>query len=279
MSSFQCIICLQENLPSEDVLKFCNDKHIYCKTCYENYCQNCVIQNKRIECCVCKADIRNNTYIDYTPNITSPYFGSSNTTSNNTNPSFCGFGSSSNTTSNNTNPSFGGFGSSSTTSNNTNPTFIRFSFSSNTIPTFTTESNNNNSSSGFFGMNIPFFGSGFTMNFRNSNIPTNNTTRTQTTDNEVITYHPNGRIHERYRTINGSKFGTYEKYYPNGKLCIKCNYVNNTKMGLYESYYENGNIQERTNYIGDIIMGMSEKYDINGNLIESRNIIGNMNFN
>lgn len=36
---FQCLICFEEKDNSNDIIKHCNDKHIFCKSCFEQYVQ------------------------------------------------------------------------------------------------------------------------------------------------------------------------------------------------------------------------------------------------
>ncbi len=52
----ECIICLEE-YPEEEILKFCEDKHIYCKECFEEYVKK-VGREDNLECPYCRSEIK-----------------------------------------------------------------------------------------------------------------------------------------------------------------------------------------------------------------------------
>lgn len=68
-NTYQCIICFEEK-PEEDVIKHCNDKHIFCKHCFESYVQTFLNEESVVTCPLCRSElpfIKNgliNTYYD-----------------------------------------------------------------------------------------------------------------------------------------------------------------------------------------------------------------------
>jgi antitoxin component YwqK of YwqJK toxin-antitoxin module len=70
-----CNICFEEKSNSDDIVKYCNDKHIFCKTCFNSYLQ--VFLNKEgeenhiLKCPVCRNEIhyiKNGLIITYHEN-------------------------------------------------------------------------------------------------------------------------------------------------------------------------------------------------------------------
>ncbi len=72
---FQCNICFEEKSNHDDIVKYCNDKHIFCKPCFDSYLQ--VFLNKEgeeehiLKCPVCRNEIpyiKNGLIITYHEN-------------------------------------------------------------------------------------------------------------------------------------------------------------------------------------------------------------------
>jgi antitoxin component YwqK of YwqJK toxin-antitoxin module len=63
-----------------------------------------------------------------------------------------------------------------------------------------------------------------------------------------------------------NKEGLYKTYHFDGQLYEECFYMNNKKTGLYKSYYDNGQLEEETNYINGKPDGISKRYYENGQL-------------
>lgn len=67
--SNQCIICFEEK-DEKEVIKHCNDKHIFCKDCFESYVQTYLNEDNILICPLCRCElpyIKNgliNTYYD-----------------------------------------------------------------------------------------------------------------------------------------------------------------------------------------------------------------------
>ncbi len=68
-NTYQCIICFEEKEENE-VIKHCNDKHIFCKQCFDSYVQTHLNEESLLLCPLCRAEIpyiKNgliNTYFD-----------------------------------------------------------------------------------------------------------------------------------------------------------------------------------------------------------------------
>lgn len=68
-NTFQCIICFEEKEECE-VVKHCNDKHIFCKLCFNSYIQLHLNEENVLICPLCRSEIpfiKNgliNTYFD-----------------------------------------------------------------------------------------------------------------------------------------------------------------------------------------------------------------------
>ncbi len=54
--TYQCIICFEEKEECE-VIKHCNDKHIFCKLCFESYAQTFLNNESVITCPLCRSEI------------------------------------------------------------------------------------------------------------------------------------------------------------------------------------------------------------------------------
>ncbi len=57
---FQCLICFEEKDNSDDIVKYCNDKHIFCKPCFDSYLQihlNKENEDDILKCPVCRNEI------------------------------------------------------------------------------------------------------------------------------------------------------------------------------------------------------------------------------
>lgn len=52
----QCNICFEEKEESE-VIKHCNDKHIFCKPCFESYLQSHLNEESILLCPLCRSEI------------------------------------------------------------------------------------------------------------------------------------------------------------------------------------------------------------------------------
>tara|TARA_B110001450_G_scaffold233431_1_gene236726 strand:+ start:117 stop:935 length:819 start_codon:yes stop_codon:yes gene_type:complete len=77
-------------------------------------------------------------------------------------------------------------------------------------------------------------------------------TKKNITNGDVINYHKNGEIKEKYFLAGGNKFGNYESYYENGKIKYKGRYHSNKPEGVHQSYDKSGSLELEKNY-GEIV--------------------------
>ena len=54
---------------------------------------------------------------------------------------------------------------------------------------------------------------------------------------EIVTYHKNGNVFEKYFTVNGVLHGKYEQWYDDGQQAVVCTYVIGLFDGKYEGWY------------------------------------------
>ena len=52
----ECIICL-DTFSENEIYKFCNNKHIYCKNCMNNYLKS-ISEKKEVKCPCCRNIIK-----------------------------------------------------------------------------------------------------------------------------------------------------------------------------------------------------------------------------
>ncbi len=70
--AFQCNICYEE-IPECDIITFCNEKHTFCKTCFQNYVNSILEEEekyqekeeKEIVCPYCRSDIPYKRYFGF----------------------------------------------------------------------------------------------------------------------------------------------------------------------------------------------------------------------
>ena len=81
---------------------------------------------------------------------------------------------------------------------------------------------------------------------------------------DVITYHDNGVIEKKGKSLNGKRIGTWEAYYTNGYKWSIVNYRDGLKWGETMAFFPNGMMKWQGQYSNDERTGLWIFYDTTG---------------
>jgi len=85
---------------------------------------------------------------------------------------------------------------------------------------------------------------------------------------DVITYHDNGVVEKKGKSIDGKRHGTWESFYTNGYKWSEVSYRNGLKWGETINYYPNGMMKWQGQYANDVRVGLWIFYDTTGVILK-----------
>ena len=86
--------------------------------------------------------------------------------------------------------------------------------------------------------------------------------------NHVVTYHPNGRIHEDYYTIDGQKSGPYQGYFSDGTKYAEIMYREGKFHGRYLMWNYRGDKIVDCGYRQGELDGRCTRWSHRGDVVE-----------
>ena len=94
----------------------------------------------------------------------------------------------------------------------------------------------------------------------------NGALRALITPTEVVSYHENGALSNRYTMRDGRRHGEYAEWYSDGKLKTQIYYNNGLMDGLRQDWYSNGLLKAQATYRMGKLHGVLKNWFYNGNL-------------
>lgn len=85
---------------------------------------------------------------------------------------------------------------------------------------------------------------------------------------DVVTYHENGVVEKKGKSIGGKRHGTWESFYPNGYKWSEVNYRDGLKWGETVTFYPNGMMKWQGQYASDERVGLWIFYDTTGVILK-----------
>lgn len=85
---------------------------------------------------------------------------------------------------------------------------------------------------------------------------------------DVVTYHDNGVVEKKGKSINGKREGTWESFYPTGYKWSMVNYRRGLKWGETMVFYPNGMMKWQGQYANDERVGLWIFYDTTGVILK-----------
>ncbi len=85
---------------------------------------------------------------------------------------------------------------------------------------------------------------------------------------DVVTYHDNGVVEKKGKSIDGKRHGKWESFYPNGYKWSEVNYRDGLKWGETMTFYPNGMMKWQGQYASDERVGLWIFYDTTGVILK-----------